>query len=238
MNNRLFKNTIAVIVTVIMVFSFSMLSFAKEKVDLTKYFTPQKLEELEKVYTVEELEKMLEVELENDKKIHENAKSRILIHLENIDSKTLKSNDELKKYLSQNNPDLLGYIKDIEIFSTDPEDGDSVPEVYKEAFIGIRLNEEGQKKIDDVVEKLREVKGVVMADRDGLVELYDHKGDADGDGKVTSKDARLVLRYSANLEKFDERQISVSDVNFDKKVNAIDARIILRVSARLETLPN
>lgn len=164
MNNRLFKNTIAVIVTVIMVFSFSVLSFAKEKVDLTKYFTPQKLEELEKVYTVEELEKMLEVELENDKKIHENAKSRILIHLENIDSKTLKSNDELKKYLSQNNPDLLGYIKDIEIFSTDPEDGDSVPEVYKEAFIGIRLNEEGQKKIDDVVEKLREVKGVVMAD--------------------------------------------------------------------------
>lgn len=120
MNNRLFKNTIAVIVTVIMVFSFSVLSFAKEKVDLTKYFTPQKLEELEKVYTVEELEKMLEVELENDKKIHENAKSRILIH----------------------------------------------------------------------------------------------------------------------LEKFDERQISVSDVNFDKKVNAIDARIILRVSARLETLPN
>lgn len=85
-------------------------------------------------------------------------------------------------------------------------------------------------ELEEVIEKVNH--------RDGLVELYDHKGDADGDGKVTSKDARLVLRYSANLEKFDERQISVSDVNFDKKVNAIDARIILRVSARLETLPN
>lgn len=56
-------------------------------------------------------------------------------------------------------------------------------------------------------------------------------GDADGDGKITSADARLILRAATGLEKVDE---SVADVNGDGKITAEDARLTLRRSVGLE----
>ena len=58
-------------------------------------------------------------------------------------------------------------------------------------------------------------------------------GDVDGDGKVTSKDARLALRASARLETLYATPFDAADVNGDGRVTAGDARSILRYAAKI-----
>lgn len=53
-------------------------------------------------------------------------------------------------------------------------------------------------------------------------------GDVNFDGKVDTTDARLILRYSAGLEKFSDEQKSRADVNADGAVNVIDSQQILQ----------
>lgn len=61
--------------------------------------------------------------------------------------------------------------------------------------------------------------------------LYVHVvGDATDDGKVTTADARLVLRQSAKLD----AEAFVCDVTNDGKTTAADARMILRVAAQID----
>ena len=62
-------------------------------------------------------------------------------------------------------------------------------------------------------------------------------GDADGSGKITAMDARVVLRAAAKIEPLAEEYLAAADVNFDGKVTAMDARIILRAAAKVEELP-
>ena len=61
-------------------------------------------------------------------------------------------------------------------------------------------------------------------------------GDVDGDGKISSADARLALRRSVNLETFPEgsAQYLACNVDGDGKVSSADARLILRASVGLE----
>ena len=54
------------------------------------------------------------------------------------------------------------------------------------------------------------------------------KGDVDGDGKVTSLDARLALRAAVGLEKLDKESKEAADMDGDGKITADDAREILR----------
>ena len=69
-------------------------------------------------------------------------------------------------------------------------------------------------------------------------------GDMNRDGKVTSADARTVLRIAARLESVenyvDESQTAGArlpgDMNRDGKVTSQDARIVLRVAAKLESV--
>lgn len=63
-------------------------------------------------------------------------------------------------------------------------------------------------------------------------------GDVDGDGKITSADARLALRRAVGLEEYPETgaQYYACDVDSDRKVTAADARLILRASVGLEIL--
>ena len=61
-------------------------------------------------------------------------------------------------------------------------------------------------------------------------------GDADLDGKVTSKDARLVLRASARLETLEGEAMMNCDLDGNGKLTSAEARMILRASAKLETL--
>ena len=59
-------------------------------------------------------------------------------------------------------------------------------------------------------------------------------GDATLSNQLSAADARLILRYSAGLETFNETQIRISDINNDSRVTASDARLALRLSAGLE----
>ena len=61
-------------------------------------------------------------------------------------------------------------------------------------------------------------------------------GDVDGDGKITSADARLALRRSVMLEDYPEGSAAylACDVDHDGKVTSADARLILRGSVGLE----
>ncbi len=62
-------------------------------------------------------------------------------------------------------------------------------------------------------------------------------GDADMNGRVNSRDARLVLRAAARLETLADLQKVLSDIDKDGKVIANDARAILRVAAKLDPAP-
>ena len=57
------------------------------------------------------------------------------------------------------------------------------------------------------------------------------KGDADGDGKITSTDARLALQLSVDkIKETDVTDSSALDVDGDGKVTSTDARLILQYS--------
>lgn len=53
------------------------------------------------------------------------------------------------------------------------------------------------------------------------------KGDVNMDTSVSLKDAKLVLRYVAELETLNDYQMLLADMNEDKVVNLVDARAIL-----------
>ena len=54
------------------------------------------------------------------------------------------------------------------------------------------------------------------------------KGDVDGDGKVTSTDARIALQAAVGKVELDEREKITADVDGDGKVTSSDARSILK----------
>ena len=58
-------------------------------------------------------------------------------------------------------------------------------------------------------------------------------GDVNGDGRITSADARLALRVAVNLETLTEIQRLAADVDKDNHVRSADARMILRVAVGL-----
>ena len=63
-------------------------------------------------------------------------------------------------------------------------------------------------------------------------------GDVDGDGEISSADARLALRRSVQLEDFPEKSAAwlACDADGDGQVTSADARLILRASVGLEKL--
>lgn len=78
---------------------------------------------------------------------------------------------------------------------------------------------------------------------DEAVELYEEvagkfasgmKGDVDGDGEITLKDAQLVLKAALKLATLNADQKSVADVNGDEEITLKDAQKVLRVSLKLD----
>ena len=61
-------------------------------------------------------------------------------------------------------------------------------------------------------------------------------GDVDGDGEITSGDARLALRASVKLEDYADgsEQFLAADVDRNGTIESSDARLILRASVKLE----
>ena len=61
-------------------------------------------------------------------------------------------------------------------------------------------------------------------------------GDADGDGRVTASDARLLLRCSVELEEKTEYILLYGDFDRDGAVSADDARKALRIAVGLDSI--
>lgn len=58
-------------------------------------------------------------------------------------------------------------------------------------------------------------------------------GDAVADGVIRANDARLILRYSARLQRYTEKQRIMCDIDRNGTITAADARITLRLAAKL-----
>lgn len=71
---------------------------------------------------------------------------------------------------------------------------------------------------------------------DKLPEEVIIKGDTNGDGKVTSMDARWTLQIVAEIRIPDEKQQIRADANGDGKITSIDARWILQCVAGIRVL--
>ena len=85
--------------------------------------------------------------------------------------------------------------------------------------------------------------GHADADKDGLCDHCKQAlasavviGDADGDGTLTSSDARLALRAAVSLDSLSKAQLAAADADKDGKITSSDARLILRAAVGLETL--
>ena len=63
-------------------------------------------------------------------------------------------------------------------------------------------------------------------------------GDVDGDGTVSSGDARLALRASVRLENLSKAAFVAADTDGDGAVTSADARVILRISVKLDEIVN
>lgn len=95
-----------------------------------------------------------------------------------------------------------------------------------------------KKNADDLLKKLVAAGFeaiIVEEDTDNNVISKERlKGDVDGDGSITSADARLALRASVGLETLDAESMKAADMDDDGKVTSADAREILRRSVGLE----
>lgn len=63
-------------------------------------------------------------------------------------------------------------------------------------------------------------------------------GDIDGNGRVTTADARAILRCALSLDSLSVVQRFASDCNNDGKVSSKDARTVLRAALKLDSISN
>ena len=63
-------------------------------------------------------------------------------------------------------------------------------------------------------------------------------GDVNDDDRVTTSDARALLRIASRLDESTQSAIAFGDMNGDGKITTKDARTLLRCVAGLEELPN
>lgn len=80
------------------------------------------------------------------------------------------------------------------------------------------------------------ITGIYMHDINTSV---NRPGDVDGDGEVTSADARMALRGSVKLENIEKgtAAFTAADADGNGLLESADARLILRASVKLESLP-
>ena len=67
----------------------------------------------------------------------------------------------------------------------------------------------------------------------------EYKGDVDGDGKVTTADARIVLQIASGIQPLTREYVKKCDVNGDRDISLVDACTILRMACNTVSLvPN
>ncbi|MBO5797085.1 MAG: dockerin type I repeat-containing protein, partial [Clostridia bacterium] len=85
-----------------------------------------------------------------------------------------------------------------------------------------------QEEVDAAVKALTDAKAALT---EKTPEPVAELGDVDGDGKITSTDARLTLQYYAEKITENDLDLTVADVDGDGKITSTDARLILQYYA-------
>ena len=83
-----------------------------------------------------------------------------------------------------------------------------------------------QEEIDAAVKALTDAKAALKEIPAAIM------GDVDGDGEITSTDARLVLQLYAKKITEADLDVNVADVDGDKEITSTDARLILQLYAK------
>ena len=60
-------------------------------------------------------------------------------------------------------------------------------------------------------------------------------GDINSDGKVTTADARLLLRMAVGLDELTEQALTAGDMDNSGTITTSDARAVLRIAVGLES---
>ncbi len=99
----------------------------------------------------------------------------------------------------------------------------------------ILLNKDGTAVTDQLLST-----GMTLSLSDNKVYKIINIADVDGDGAVTSADARLALRAAVGLESYSEDSAEYMAANVDQeaKISSADARLILRAAVGLEDPKN
>ncbi len=81
-------------------------------------------------------------------------------------------------------------------------------------------------------QEVDEALATLQATREALDAPAGLLGDVNGDGKVDSTDARLILQYYAKKIGDGDLDLTLADVNADSKIDSTDARLILQLYAK------
>lgn len=228
------KKIISLLLCAVMIYSFPALSSAEDKrSDSAKNTTRQEL--IDKIKSDNE----------------DDDKYRLILCIDNVKADYLHPCEAFTDYLKENadkyekisdyiyDGKVLGVFDDNAYLDLDSGEikakGGISNYIIAEALAEVYVNDRGLKNIGVIIEALKYVPGVSSVEYCGRRTIKE--GDADGDGRVTAKDARICLRYSARLEYLERQTLNFLDVNSDGIVNSQDAYIILRVSAGLEKMP-
>ena len=118
----------------------------------------------------------------------------------------------------------FGYLKE-------PEEGDETEFTLNvEQLCSDKTGDD--KYVDYDVPEGEEYTYVYEEPEEPVTYLY---GDANGDDKINTADAVVILKYSAEMMALDETQIIRANVNFDDKVNTGDAVLILKYCVGIVT---
>ena len=66
-----------------------------------------------------------------------------------------------------------------------------------------------------------------------VVSAIEISGDVDRDGKITTADARLVLRFASGIETPTENEEKAADINYDGVISIDDVRGVLMMAVDL-----
>ncbi len=83
----------------------------------------------------------------------------------------------------------------------------------------------GKEQVSNIPNKLEKCEICYPMETDFIL------GDANGDGKISAVDARIVLQVTAGILNLPDNQKQNLDINNDGRVSGLDARIILQISA-------
>ncbi len=138
-----------------------------------------------------------------------------------------KDNSPDVSTVTNTNPATRKYTQTIELVNAETTDGNFIFEGWHNDI----------NMASDIVERVSGDNNITLyAKWTPKITYIPTWGDVTLSSKTNASDARLILRYSAQLETFDEMQIKLADINNDGKVNAMDARLVLRISAQVDNI--